>query len=119
MHSPLGSVIRCILWTISWRLLMDDASKWAHDADGWNTRAGMQVWDDDFRDVHYYMLRALIAYLLFEVASLLRQTVSSYLAVRFHHKKFFNTMQASPHLCTQYCHVERPHRLRLPRQGQH
>lgn len=96
MHSPLGSVIRCILWTISWRLLMDDAIKWAHSADEWNQKAEVEVWNKDFRDVHYYMLRALIAYLLFEVASLLRQTASSYVAVRFHHKKFFHTMQVSP-----------------------
>eukprot|EP00892_Ulva_mutabilis_P011710 jgi/Ulvmu1/8911/UM005_0002.1 len=93
MHDPLGAAICCILWTVAWRLLMDDAIKWSHQADEWNDDAGATIWRDEFRTVHFYMLRALIAYFLFECASLLRQTLSSYVALRFHHKQFFRTMQ--------------------------
>lgn len=96
MHDPLGGVIRAILWTVAWRLLMNDPVKWARSADEWNALAGARVWKDEFRTVHYYMMRALVAYLLFEIASLLRRTASSYVAVRFHHNKFFQTMQARP-----------------------
>ena len=96
MHDPLGCVIREILWIIAWRVIMSDPIKWARSADGWNATAHGTVWDDQFRKVHFYMLRAQVAFLLFEVATLVRQTASSYLALGFHHKKFFRTMQVPP-----------------------
>lgn len=95
MHDQLGRVFRAALWMVSWRLIMGDPLKWARSADEW-ADAQVPIWNDDFREVHFYMMRALIAYLLFEIATLLRATATSYLTVRFHHQKFFKTMQASP-----------------------
>lgn len=98
MEGPFVRVLRDSLWMVSWLVLMADALKWARTSDEWTALAGAQAWTPAFREVHYYMLRALLVVLLFDVAALLRQTVMAYLVMRFRHKKFqfFASFQVRP-----------------------
>lgn len=93
MYKALGCVFRYASWTIAWQVLMGDALGWARSADDWNALAGAPVWKDEFRKVHYYMLRTLVVLLLWKVATLVRKSATSYLAVKFHRGEFFRRMQ--------------------------
>ena len=92
IYGPLGRVLRCMLWLGAWLVIMDNPIVWARQAAEWNGQAGVTVWREEFRDVHFYVVRTLISYLLYKAAMLLKEAASSYLELTFLHETFFKRM---------------------------
>lgn len=96
LHTQLGYVIRTGAWLGAWFVLMSSPRHWADEAERWNrlaAPANVAVWNEKFETVHYYMSRALLAYLLLCFCGLLRAGMAKYLSLKFHHRNHFESMQ--------------------------
>lgn len=80
LHRQLGYLIQAAAWFGIWFGLVSVPLGWAHDSSAWNSSAGQRVWSDKFENVHHYVWRVLLVFMLLRAMGLLRAAAGKWCA---------------------------------------
>jgi small-conductance mechanosensitive channel len=92
-HRQCIAFVRACIWLGLWFPLGARARDWADHAEHWNRLGGEQVWMTDFQDVHFYVWRFLLIYVLFTLCSFLAAISGRALSLTFHSEDHFDKIK--------------------------